>query len=183
VDALRERLTAALQDRYARDLLTMDEYERLLDYVARVETPREAAMADAALAAAASPPPVDAAAPAARRVTFLSANTATVDAAGGSFLTLFGLNKILVGALPRGRTTTLRVAAAFGLTEIHVPRGVRVIVRAAPVVGGVFTQGIFAGDDGDGGEDMENVGNMEKDAPALVVTGRAVCGNITIRRV
>jgi len=68
--------------------------------------------------------------------------------------------------MPKGKTV-LHVDSIFGLTEILIPKNVRVINRAAPIMSGIF---------------YTDETEREDDAPELYITGTAVFGNITIIR-
>jgi hypothetical protein len=173
LDKEKERVTELLSEGYSQNRLTMEEYERLLDYINRIETPKEAALAEKIIRESAAPPefPVEALpAPGKNHLSMFSWRSSSIKPSGGSggaFTSVFGTNQILADSLPPGRTA-IRVHSVFGLTEIIVPQDVRVVLDlGAPVFSGVFVSP-QVNRDCDGQRELH-------------ITGGALFGNITIK--
>lgn len=201
--AAKERLTQGLSELYAHDAIHIEEYERILEYINKIETEKEAAVIEKIIYEHGNheAPAVRAGAPREMNGQYVepytggrgiahsqpdashlsvfswrSTNVRPVNGDGGAFTSVFGVNRIIVDRLPQGRTF-LHVHSVFGLSEIVVSKGIRITNRAIPVFGGVFMTPPDAGtdEDGDAGENAE--------LPELYITGAAVFGNITIVRV
>jgi hypothetical protein len=180
MDEEKDRLTKALSEPYSQNLISMEEYERMLEYINKIETKREVsivekiiretALEDGALTAAQNN---DAAIPAAGEkhlsvFSWRTTNIKPVNGNAGKFISLFGANRIIVDTLPRGRTV-LKVSALFGLTEILVSKNIKITNKVAPIFSGVFSPNEINRDDAD--------------LPELYIVGKAVFGNITIRTI
>ncbi|MDR1247786.1 MAG: hypothetical protein LBK63_00640 [Treponema sp.] len=178
IEEAKDKLAKALSEQYSQNAIGMEEYERILEYVNKIETKKEAGIIekiirennaeDDALTTlqndAIMPPKANE-----KHFSVFSWRTTNVRSSNGSagtFVSLFGANRIIVDNLPKGRTV-LRVNSIFGLTEILVAKNIRIINKAAPVFSGIFSPG---------------EANRENEAlPELYVVGKAVFGNITIK--
>lgn len=179
MDEEKDRLTKKLSEQYAHNAITMEEYERILEYINRVETGKEIAIIEKIIretAAENHAPAViqnrDIMAPnsAENHVSVFSwrtTNVRPVNGYGGKFVSLFGTNRIIVDNLPKGRTV-LNVHSVFGLTEILVSKNIRICNKTVPVFSGIFAP-------------AAETNRTEEDLPELYITGRALFGNITIK--
>jgi hypothetical protein len=173
IDTEKDTLTKALSEQYAQNVVSIEEYERILEYINKVETLKEIHTIEKIIQENRS----------SSEARFLenkggqrhlslfswrNSNIKAVNGSAGSYFSVFGANRIVIRAhdLPEGKTL-LNVNSIFGLTEIYVSRNVKIINKTVPVLAG-----IFAPDDVGSGEETS----------ILYLTGKAVFGNITIRR-
>ncbi|MDR3171865.1 MAG: hypothetical protein LBU17_09605 [Treponema sp.] len=175
----KNRAIEALSVQFSRNSLPLEEYERLVEYIHRVESERELAIVEkvvneSTLYAAAETfkaAPITGKRKRRRRtISFLASRTSSgvsLRQSRCSFFTLLGNNIINIeeGDLPPGRTE-IQVVSLLGLTIINVPAGVRVINEAIPIAGGIFVEGDT---------------RTPSTGPELVITGGAYLGNITVR--
>jgi hypothetical protein len=96
-----------------------------------------------------------------------SSNVKPVNGNGGTFMSLFGANRIIVDSLPKGRTV-INVNSIFGLIEIIVAKNIRIVNKTTPVFSGIF-------------QSKMKEENFDDESPELYITGKAVFGNITIK--
>ena len=171
IEARKERAIKALSAQFSQNALSVEEYERLVEYINRLKSDREMAVVEKVVedtARYADTPPVS------RKragLTILSSRTVS----GGAlkkrrmFLNVLGNTRIIIrGADLSTRRTEVRVTAVLGVTTIIVPPEARVTVEAASFLGGIFL--------------WPGVGEAAgPDSPELVITGGAYGGNITIR--
>jgi hypothetical protein len=180
MDEEKDKLAKALSEQYAQNLITMEEYERILEYINKIETKREAGilekiirentLEDSAVTAAQNNDPAIPATGEKHLSAFSwrTTNIKPVNGNAGKFISLFGTNRIIVDNLPRGRTV-LQVNSIFGLTEILVSKNIKITNRVAPIFSGVFSPNTINRDDAG--------------LPELYIVGKAVFGNITIRTI
>jgi len=173
IEAEKERLSEKLAGQFSRNVITVEEYERLLEYLTKVETRREIAILEDLCLETGAEATVYAA-PAVRghggrHLSLFSWRSSTllpVDGNGGRYSSVFGANRIVVDNLPAGRTV-LAVNAIFGLAEIVVGKGIKVTVDMSPVFSGVFVS--------------SGVNQEEEARSELYITGRALFGNVTVK--
>jgi hypothetical protein len=177
-DEAKNDLTQKLSDQYSRNKIDLEEYERILEYVNKVETEKEIAILDKIIREndadnnglrIKQDDAVSAAGDGEKHLSMFSWRTSNVKSAdgnGGEFVSLFGTNRIIADNLPKGRTV-IKVNSIFGLTEILVPQNTRVVSKVMPVFSGIF---------------MPNeVNQTDEESPELYIVGNAVFGNITIK--
>jgi hypothetical protein len=164
----KEKLTHELSEQYSRSIISLEEYEKMIDSVNKVESVRELrAVQKMALNNSDLSLPGD---NSQKHVTVFSWRSATpepVNGNAGRYVCVFGTNQIKVNDLPKGRTF-LHVDSIFGLTEIFVSKKIKLINNVIPVMSGIFTSNAAENTDGN--------------SPELHLTGKAVFGNITIIR-
>jgi len=172
----KDRLTASLSEQFSRNIITLEEYERLLEYINRIETKREVHVLERIIQENNLVTTHDLEViqdrqillPRSRGVSLFSWRTSDVESIqgnGGTYTSIFGANRILVNNLPKGRTV-LHVNSVFGLTEIVVAKNIRVINKTAPLFSGVFVS--------------DAVSKEGEGLPELYIVGRAFFGNITV---
>jgi hypothetical protein len=97
-----------------------------------------------------------------------SITTEPVNGHAGKFSCVFGGNQIKVKDLPMGKTV-MQVECVFGTMEIFVPKEIKIVNKITPILAGVFMP-------------AENDDIYGEDRPELHIKGEAVFGNITITR-
>jgi len=172
----KNRLTEKLSDRYSRNVITLDEYERLLDYINKIETTKEISIADNMLQVyrpAETPEPVAGIFDffrGQRYDTVFSNRTINVESRngkGGKFSVVFGTNKIIVDNLPPGKTV-INIECVFGSIEILLRQNVRIVNSITPVFSNI---------------DSPHDRYTDEYLPELHLKGEAVFGNVTIKRI
>ncbi|MDR2486319.1 MAG: cell wall-active antibiotics response protein [Treponema sp.] len=184
LEARKNQAIEALSVQFSRNAMPVEEYERLVDYINRLESEREMAVVEKIVeetALYAGDIPGKAAAPAVshpdgdiskrRKLTLLASRETSgeVLCRERKFLSLLGNHTITIqsGDLPPGQTR-VNIVSFLGLTTIIVPPEVKVIIEATPILGGVFV--------------WPGVASQKKPgSPELVITGGAYLGNITVR--
>jgi hypothetical protein len=185
-DEEKSRLTEKSSDLYSAGIINIEEYERLIEYINKIETKKEIAIIDGFVQGYNSnnvnhaPVREDASdnrgVPAKNKnankehTAVFSWKTTTLEplnGRGGKFVSIFGANRIIVDNLPPGKTV-IKTETVFGLIEIIVSRNIRVTNKAEAVFAGVF------------GADEANCG--APDLPELVIKGDVVFGSLAVTR-
>ncbi|MDR2102603.1 MAG: hypothetical protein LBP42_00710 [Treponema sp.] len=177
----KENLTRSLSEQYSQNIINIDEYERLLEYIHKVETEKEIYVIEKIIEENNSEnnklvenknnktvlsKEND------NHLSIFSSQTLkvkSIDGNGGRYMSVFGADKIIVDHLPEGRTI-IDVSSIFALTEIIVPKDIKVTNKTVPIFSGIFTSNEINSDD-------------EQGRPELYIKGRAVFGNITIKTI
>ena len=183
----KDKITVKLSEQYSNNIISMEEYERLLDYINKTETRKELMIIEKIIEENGRKE-IEYAKPPEREVSknqkneeilsLFSWRTSHVTPvikkgglagsyAGGKFISIFGTNKIIVDKLPPGQTK-IKVESIFGLTEIMVSKNIRIKNKIEPIFSGVFAPN-------------DNIDNEA--LPELIITGTAVFGNVTINRI
>jgi hypothetical protein len=182
IDEEREKLTKKLSEHYSQNIISMEEYERILEYINKIETKKEIniiekiiqenAVSDNALAITQNDETM---APKNNENHFSMFSWRTVNIKpqngnGGKYISLFGANRIIVDNLPRGRTV-LNVNSIFGLTEIVVSKSanIKIINKATPIFSGIFTP--------------DEINREDEELPELYITGKVIFGSISVRTI
>ena len=176
-----------LSTSYANDSLPLEEYERLVEYINKIESERELMVVEKIVAEYGESETPERAfydddkdeqdynrnnlsSPAGSNLTILSTRTFSGPLKSGSqFVSILGSGYITVrkSDLSKKRTV-LYIVTILGDSVIAVESGIRVINRAIPILGNV---------------EMDH--NLDKKAgngePELVISGTALLGNITIK--
>ncbi|GHT62163.1 hypothetical protein FACS1894109_20990 [Spirochaetia bacterium] len=169
----KEELTNKLSQQYSRNVIDIEEYERIVEYINKVETSKEMSIIKKVIQehdlknndALIFPQNTETHL---ALFSWRSSNVVSLNGNGGSYLSLFGTNKIIIDNLPKGRTI-IQVDSIFGLTEIVVSRNIKIVNKTIPVFSGIFAP--------------DEINKENEDLPELYITGMAVFGNITIKRV
>jgi hypothetical protein len=162
----KENLIKTLQEQYAQNIISVEEYEKILEYINKIETKKEIKTIQKIIQE--ENRVVLAGETAKTHLALFSWRTSHIkplNKNAGKYTSLFGANRIILGNIPRG-TTILNVNSIFGLTEVIVPENVKIINEAFPIFSGIFASNKTIKDD---------------DAPELHITGKAIFGNITIK--
>ncbi|GHV17030.1 hypothetical protein FACS189493_3920 [Spirochaetia bacterium] len=180
LDEERGILTRKLSEQYSQNSITMEEYERILEYINKLETRKEISIIEKIiqetgaghneLTPAQNNEPMIPPAKGAHVALFSwrSSNVVSQNGYGGKYISLFGANRITIDNLPKGKTV-IDVNSIFGLTEILIPKNIKIINKTVPVFAGVFAPG--------------DANNEDEGLAELYIRGKAVFGNITIKRI
>jgi hypothetical protein len=184
VDERKEKAIENLSDSFAKNKLPLEEYERLVEYIQKIESERELIVVEKMVAEyGGSEAPgksvyededdeVDSYSGNTRQgssLTILSSRTISGPVESGmQFVSILGSQNIKIRKADLSRRkTVLNVVSILGETVISVESGIRVVNKAVPVLGGAWT-------------DRKVDKNAEAGEPELVISGAALLGNITV---
>jgi hypothetical protein len=180
IDEERDKLTQKLSEQYSQNILSMEEYERILEYINKIETGREISFIQKIIQEnnvtnnELTPPQNDEIIIPKTTEKHLSifswrtSNVRPLHGNGGKYISVFGTNRIIVDKLPKGRTV-INVNSVFGLTEIIVPNNIKITNEIAPIFSGIFLP--------------NEINKEDEELPELYIVGKAIFGNITIKKV
>jgi hypothetical protein len=188
IEERKEKAIENLSTSYAKDRLPLEEYERLVEYINKIESERELVVVEKIVAEyggnETQGKPVyndDEDAPdnysshyqssiTNSNLTILSSRTLSGPVkSGSSFVSILGSCHIKVRKSDLSKKQTfLDVVTILGDCVISVESGIRISNRAIPILGGSWTDH-----------------NVDKEAregePELVISGAALLGNITVK--
>lgn len=167
----KDQLTLKLSEQYSQNIIGVEEYERVLEYLNKIETEKEIGVIRKIIREN-DVKDIETTAPETPEkhlsvFSWRSSNVKSLNGNGGKYTAVFGTSQIIADNLPKGRTV-INVGSIFGLTEIIVSKNVKIVNKTVPVFSGIFAPNEA---DHEGGE-----------LPELYITGTAVFGNITIKR-
>jgi hypothetical protein len=186
VEERKEKAIENLSDSFAKNQLPLEEYERLVEYIQKIESERELIVVEKMVAEyGGSELPkkttyedddddeVDNYQRPEHQgssLTILSSRTISGPVESGmQFVSILGSEHIKIRKKDLSkRKTVLNVVSILGESVISVESGIRVSNRAVPVLGGAWT-------------DRKVERNAENGEPELVISGAALLGNITIK--
>jgi hypothetical protein len=187
VEERKEKAIENLSDSFAKNQLPLEEYERLVEYIQKIESERELIVVEKMVAEYGGsespknsnyggnelPDEVDdyhTPEHQGSSLTILSSRTISGPVESGmQFVSILGSEhiKIRKADLSR-RKTVLNVVSILGESVISVESGIRVSNQAVPILGGAWT-------------DRKVERNAENGDPELVISGAALLGNITVK--
>jgi hypothetical protein len=190
-EIIEERKGKAIEDlsaSFAKNRLPLAEYERLAEYINKIESERELVVVERIVAEYAGDDARDTAsnksvnyqdddepdyypnhAHSSSNLTVLSSRTFSGPIqSGAQYVSILGSEhiKIRKADLDKHRTV-LNVVSILGESVIFVESGIRVINRAIPILGGAWV-------------DQKISKQSQKGDPELVISGAALLGNITV---
>ena len=194
IEERKEKAIENLSTSYAKNRLPLEEYERLVEYINKIESERELVVVEKIVheyaaeygGSDASDTSVNEYADdedepdgyshhesynySNSNMALLSSRTIAGPVKSGSqFLSFLGSQHIkLRKADLNKRKTVLNIVSILGETVIHVESGIRVNNKVIPILGGAWTDGKVTKQAGDG-------------APLLVISGTALLGNVTVK--
>jgi hypothetical protein len=180
IDEEKERLTVKLSEQYSKNDINIEEYERILEYINKVETNKEINIIEKIIHENEAKNNDLATIQNNKEImqknddTHLSmfswrtSNIKSINGNGGKYVSLFGTNRICIDSLLMGKTV-IEVNSIFGLTEIFIPENIKIINKAVPIFGGIFIQ--------------DEINKEGEEMPELHIVGTAIFGNITIKRI
>ena len=185
IEERKQQAVETLSASYAKNRLPLEEYERLVEYINKIESERELAVVEKIVAEYGGN---DTGEPAAAddedygresyqnnqsflsNMTILSSRSFTGPVKSGSqFVNILGSEHIKIRKNDLSRQkTVLDAVSILGEIVILVEPGIRVTNNAIPVLGGAWTDN-----------------KIEKQArngdPEIIITGAALLGNITVK--
>jgi hypothetical protein len=167
----KERLTQALTEQYSKSVISLDEYESMIEQVTKADSVQELLIVQKQLGENCELTQYDDSNNDHEQKTVFSwrdVTTKSINGNAGNFTSVFGTTQIKINDLPAG-STTLKVKAVFGLIEIFVPKNIKIENNITPVFSGIFAPDI---------DERDRVDNKS----VLKITGEAVFGNVTIIR-
>jgi len=180
LDDERDKLIKKLSEQYSQNIINITEYERILEYINKIETQKEIIIIGKIIQENMVEeqelsntkineiiiPKINE-----RHLSMFSWRTSNVKSINGSignFISLFGANKIILDSLPKGKTI-LNVSSIFGLTEIIILNNVKIINKIAPIFSGIYIPNI--------------INEKNEEIPELYIVGKVVFGNITVKTI
>jgi hypothetical protein len=179
-DEEKENLVKMLSEQYSQNIINMEEYERILEYINKIETKKEINIIEKIIlennnneneivvknnTGIITPKAGE------KHLAFFSwrtTNVEPIDGKGGKYTSFFGGHRIIVNNLPKGKII-LNVNSIFGLTEIIVSQKIKIINKAVPIFSGIFTP-----------NEIKQEGEK---LPELYIIGKAIFGNITVKTI
>jgi hypothetical protein len=174
----KEKITEELSRQYALNKISLEEYERLIEYAHKIETEKELMI----LEKIANESNVTTAyrntgkeklynAGVKNDYTVLSSRKTSgsmLNEINGKIISVLGDNHIMIndGDLIEDETF-IEVLVALGEIVLHIPENITVINRAVPVLGGIFG-------------DSENKHNNQN--KKLIINGKIILGNMTVKQ-
>jgi hypothetical protein len=180
IEEEKDRLIQKLSEQYSQNIIDIEEYERILDYINKIETRKEISIIEKIIIeniaennklSISKDNEVIISKSNEKHLSMFSwrtTNVKSINGCGGKFISIFGANRIIVDNLPKGRTI-LNVYSLFGLTEIIVSNDVKIVNKTIPLFSGIFTP--------------NEIMTENEEAPELYIIGRAVFGNITVMKI
>jgi hypothetical protein len=180
IDEEKDKLAKALSEQYSKNIITMEEYERILEYINKIETKKEVNIIEKIIQEntighneLTTGRNNEIVIPKAKEkhlsvFSWRTTNVKSINGNGGKFISLFGTNRIIVDNLPEGRTV-INVNSVFGLIEIIVSKKIKIINTATPIFSGIFSP--------------NEINRENENLPELYIVGKAIFGNITIKAI
>ena len=188
IEERKEKAVENLSNSYAKNRLPLEEYERLVEYINKIESERELMVVEKIVAEydgndASGKPVYDdsedepdyysshfQSSNTNSNLTILSSrNLSGPLKSGSNFVSILGSCNVKVrkSDLSKKRTT-LDVVTILGDCVIQVESGIRVSNRTVPILGGSWTD--------------QNVDREAREGePELVISGAALLGNVTVK--
>jgi hypothetical protein len=180
IDEEKDKLAKELSEQYSKNIINMEEYERILEYINKIETKKEVNIIEKIIQendiennelTVSQNNKITIQKTKEKHLSMFSwrtTNVKSINGNGGKFISLFGTNRIIVANLPKGRTV-INVNSVFGLTEIIVSKNIKIINKAIPIFSGIFSPNEINGEN--------------EELPELHIVGKAIFGNITIKAI
>jgi hypothetical protein len=180
IDEEKDKLAKELSEQYSKNIITIEEYEHILEYINKLETKKEVNVIEKIIQenniennelTISQNNEITIPKTTGKHLSTFSWRTTNVRATngnGGKFISLFGTNRIIVDNLPKGRTM-INVNSVFGLTEIIVSKNIKIINKSVPLFSGIFSP--------------NEINRENEELPELYIAGKAIFGNITIKAI
>jgi hypothetical protein len=184
VEDRKEKAIESLSTSYAKDRLPLEEYERLVEYINKIESERELAVVEKIVAEYGDkgkpaihddeddydPPNTTRQYNQAANLAVLSSRTISGPVkSGAQFVSILGSEQIKVRKADLSkRRTDLNLVSILGDITIYVESGIQVSNKAIPILGSA-----------DVDYRVERMANEE--APELVISGASLLGSISVK--
>jgi hypothetical protein len=181
IDQEKDKLAKELSEQYSQNIINIEEYERILEYINKIETKKEISIIEKIIQENNVVNKNELTVTQNNEIlipetkenhlsmfSWRSSNIKPLNGNGGKYISLFGANRIIVDNLPKGKTI-LNVNSIFGLTEIIVSGNIKIINKAVPIFSGIFTP--------------NEINKESEELPELYIIGKAFFGNITVRTI
>jgi len=187
VDERKEKAIENLSTSFAKNRLPLEEYERLVEYINKIESERELVVVEKIVSEYSSGDPTAKSSaydddddyrpsssithkPLSSNLTLLSSRSVNGPyKSGAQFLSLLGTQNIKVHMADLSkRRTSLNVVSILGDSVISVESGIRVVNNALPILG-----------NSDVSQKVDR--QARNDGPELVINGAALLGNISVK--
>jgi hypothetical protein len=180
IDEEKDKLAKELSEQYSQNIISMEEYERILEYINKIETKKEINIIEKIIQEnnienngltiiqnnEIMIPKIKE-----KHLSMFSwrtTNVKSINGNGGKFISLLGTNRIIVDNLPKGMTV-INVNSIFGLTEVIVSKNIKIINKTVPIFSGIFSP--------------NEINKENEELPELYIIGKAIFGNITIKAI
>jgi hypothetical protein len=171
----KEKLTQKISEQYSQNIINMEEYERILEYINKIETKKELGFIEKIIAENNNEFKIDKHDEINRSkiydVHFSMFSSGTIDLKSindDKLINLFSENKILIENIPPGRTT-LNVGSILSEVEIIIGENIKVTNKTVSILSEVHASKKI------------NSGNNE--AAELYIVGVAILANIKIKTI
>jgi hypothetical protein len=174
----KDKLAEKLAEQFSQNIIDMEEYERILEYINKIETKREIniiekIMKENIIEEKQSSLDKNGVIPAQEKnkthLTVFSATTSYInplDGNGGEYNCYFGENKIVVNNLPKGKTL-LNIKSIFGETKIIIAENIKITNKIIPIFSEIVDTAVKRNGDDD-------------ELPELYIIGKVIFGEIKI---
>jgi hypothetical protein len=178
VEDKKEKITEELSRQYSLNKISLEEYERLIEYAHKIETERELTILEKIVNEnSVTTVYKDISkektnnAHTRNEYTILSSRKtpgSILNEINGKIITILGDNHIIINDEDLVKDETfIDVVVILDDVVIHTPKNITVINKAVPVLGGIFENG-----------KNKNTNQGKK----LIITGKVILGNITIKQ-
>ena len=189
IEERKEKAVENLSDSFAKNRLPLEEYERLVEYINKIESERELIVVEkivaeygannasgkAGLSAADDddddePAQYHNSLSSRNNLTVLSSRTVSGPLkSGAQFVSILGSTEIKIRKEDLAkRRTVLNMVSVLGESVVYVEPGIRVVNNVIPVLGGAWVE--------------RKVSKQARDdEPEIVISGQALLGNVTVK--
>ena len=174
----KDNLAEKLAEQFSQNIIDMEKYEHILEYINKIETKREITIIEKIIKEnnideeQSTVDKSDAIITPEENKKYLTVFSATtsyidpVDGNGGEHNCYFGENKIIVKNLPKGKTV-LNVKSIFGETKIIIAENIKITNRIIPIFSEIVDTVVKRNGDDD-------------ELPELYIIGKVIFGEIKI---
>jgi len=172
-DERKDKIVEKLSSEYSLNHISLEEYERLIEYSHKIETEQEFRILEKIIEESKSARTADYAGTVSNNIkkeytTILSSRQTTGPVTNGNFVNILGSHQIILKEEDLiNRETVFNVTVLLGSIEISVPNNVEVINNAVPLLANVSIN--------------ENVGTGDA-VKKLIINGSVILGSIDVKR-
>jgi len=173
LDERKDKIADKLSSQYSLNHISLEEYERLIEYSHKIETEQEFRILEKIIEESKSAQTAEKAGTSSNNIekkytTILSSRQTTGPITHGNFVNILGSHQIILKEEDLvNRETIFNVSVLLGSIEISVPNNVEVINNAVPLLANVSFN--------------ENTGTGEAEKK-LIINGSVILGTIDVKR-